>query len=206
MSGIGVPHHAANEGHKRIGIFIAVLAVVMAIVSALAKAEANSMIVKQVEASNGYAWYQAKRQRTYLNDLELKRIEIDLAGAPTPVQRGLLEEQRTRLRAKTAEYETEGKDILTKSDATTKAAAFAGHRHHLFEYAEILLHIAVVMGSLTLLTNTQLFFRIGIGTTALGIAMAILAFVDKPHDAALTTATTQNSQSPQPPQKPGGGH
>ncbi len=206
MSGIGVPHHAENEGHKRVGIFIAVLAVVMAIVSALAKAEANSMIVKQVEASNGYAWYQAKRQRTYLNELEFRRIEIDLAGAPSAAQRALLEEQRSRLKAKNAEYETEGKEILVKSDATTKAAEFAGHRHHRFEYAEILLHIAVVMGSLTLLTDTKLFFRIGIGATALGIAMGVLAFVETPHKIPIEGAQNPVSQSQNSAEKSASGH
>lgn len=188
MSGAGIPHHAATEEHKRIGIFISVLAVVMAVVSSLAKAEANKIIVREVEASNGYAWYQAKRQRTYMNDLEMKRIEIDLAGNVSEVQKKLLEDQRAKLKAKNAEYDAENKDILQQSEAKKREADHASHRHHRYEYSEVLLHIAVVMGSLTLLTEMKAFFRIGIGATAVGLALAIFGWVDKPHDPPVVAA------------------
>ena len=81
MSGHGVPHHAESDEHKRVGIFIAIIAVIMAIVGAFAKGQANEMIVKEVKASNGFAWYQSKRQRSYMNELEIKRIDFLLAGA-----------------------------------------------------------------------------------------------------------------------------
>jgi len=75
MSDVEVPHHVANEEHKRVGIFISVLAVLMALISSLARNQANEIIVKEVQASNGFAWYQAKRQRSHLNELELQRAE-----------------------------------------------------------------------------------------------------------------------------------
>ena len=153
MSGIGVPHHAEHEHHKRIGIVIAIIAVLMAVVTALANSEANKKIVKEITSSNGFAWYQSKRARGYVNELEIKRIEVDLAGNPTEAQRKLLETQRAKLQAKNAEYETENKDILAGAEADKREAAAAAHRHHWFEYGEILLHIAVVLCSLTLLTE-----------------------------------------------------
>lgn len=188
MSGVGHHPHPQNEDQKKIGIFISVLAVVMAVVSAFAKAEANKMIVREVEASNGYAWYQAKRQRTYMNDLELKRIEIDLAGTVSDTQRRLLEEQRSKLKAKNAEYDAENKDILAQSEAKKRDAEHSGHKHHRFEYSEILLHTAVVLSSLTLLTELTLFFRLGIAATAVGLGLAVFAWTDKPHDPPPQTA------------------
>lgn len=176
MAGHGIPHHAHNDDHKRIGIFIAVLAVLMAIVSALAKAEANKVIVKEVQASNGYAWYQSKRQRGYMNELEIHRINFELAGNPNDAQRQSLEQTRTKLAAKNAEYETENKDIQAKAEADKKLAESAAHRHHWFEYSEILLHIAVVLSSLTLLTEQKLFFRLGVAATTGGLVLAILAW------------------------------
>ncbi|MBI3881621.1 MAG: DUF4337 family protein, partial [Verrucomicrobia bacterium] len=117
MSDHGVPHHAANDDHKRVGIFIAVIAVLMAIVSALAKQQANDMIVKEVKAANGFAWYQAKRQRVAMNELELKRIEVAVAGTPTDAQRKLLDAQKEKLATKNAEYEKENADILRDAKA-----------------------------------------------------------------------------------------
>lgn len=181
MSGHGVPHHADNAEHKRIGIVIAVIAVIMAIVTALANGEANKVIVKEVQASNGYAWYQAKRQRTYMNDLELKRIAFELAGNPAEAQRKLLEQQAAKLDAKSKEYDAENKDILAKAEGDKLAAETATHRHHWFEYGEILLHIAVVLCSLTLLTDQKLFFHLGVLATFAGVLLAVYGYQIKPH-------------------------
>ena len=57
MSEVEVPHHVQKEDHKRVGVFIAVLAVLMALISSMGKNQANQMIVKEVEASNESAWY-----------------------------------------------------------------------------------------------------------------------------------------------------
>ena len=167
-----LPHHAENPQQKRIGIFISVLAVIMAIVSAVANQQANQMIVKEVKASNGFAWYQSKRQRSYANELELKRIEFELAGTPSDAQRKIIGEQKTKLTAKNAEYETENKDILTIAEADREAATAAGHKHHWFEISEICLHIAVVLCSLVLLTELKIFFRFGVIVTVVGLAIA----------------------------------
>ena len=175
MSG-SLPHHAENPEQKRIGIFISVLAVVMAIVSALAHQQANQMIVKEVKASNAFAWYQAKRQRSYANELELKRIEIELAGTPTDAQRKIIEEHKSKLAAKKAEYETDNKEILVIAGADRKAAEVASHKHHWFELSEICLHIAVVLCSLVLLTEQKVFFRFGLSVTVVGIGLAAYAY------------------------------
>ncbi len=185
MSGHGVPHHAENREQKKIGIIIAVIAVVMAIVAALTNNEANHMIVKEIQSSNGFAWYQAKRQRTYLNDLELKRIDVDLHGNPTEAQHKLLEESAAKLHAKNLEYEKENEEIRSRAEADKQDAEMAAHRHHSFEYGEICLHFAVVLCSLTLLTETKLFFRLGIAATLAGLALTVFTLVQKPHGAAM---------------------
>jgi hypothetical protein len=168
----GLPHHAENPEQKRIGIFISVLAVIMAIVSAATGQQANRMIAQEVKASNGYAWYQAKRQRSYANELELKRIEFELAGSPTEAQRKIIETQKAKLTAKNAEYETENKKIQADADADREAAEVSEHKHHWFELSEICLHIAVVLCSLVLLTELQVFLRLGVVVTVIGIALA----------------------------------
>src|ERR1044071_4195820 len=122
MSGVEIPHHVQNEDHKRVAIFIAALAVVMALVSSLGKNQANQMIVKEVEASNEFAWYQAKRQRSYLNEIELQRVDFELAGNVTAAQRVILEQTRNRLKAQNDKYEKEGEEIQAKAKANNAAA------------------------------------------------------------------------------------
>jgi hypothetical protein len=181
MSGTSVPHHAENQQQKRVGIIIAVIAVVMSIVAALANYEANHMIVKEVQSSNGFAWYQFKRQRSYMNELELKRIEVDLNGTPTDAQRKLLQDAMAKLKTKNAEYEKETDEIRSKAEEDKGDADAAAHRHHRFEYSEILLNIAVVLCSLTLLTEAKVFFRMGMLATLAGLLLAVWTLLQKPH-------------------------
>ena len=163
------------------GVFIAVVAVVLAIISSFARNAANQMIVKEVQASNGFAWYQAKRQRSYLNELEIRRADVELAGNPNDAQRKALEETKARLKAKNAEYERENEEIRTKAEADKAAAELAEHKHHWLEYGEICMHIAVVLCSLTLLTDLKLFYRLGIAATLAGIMVASVAFFVRLH-------------------------
>jgi Ca2+/Na+ antiporter len=172
MSGHGVHHHTDHPEQKRVGIFIAVLAVIMAVVAAATTQQANQMLFKAVKASNGFAWYQSKRQRSYANQLELQRIDFELAGTPTDAQKKLLEAEKTKLAAKNAEYEGENKEILATAQSDDVEATTASHRHHWFEFAEIGLHIAVVLCSLVLLTDQKLFLRLGVGATILGVVLA----------------------------------
>jgi hypothetical protein len=195
MSGHGAHSHSDNPEHKRIGVFIAVLAVFMAVVGAFAKQEANAMILQEVKASNGFAWYQSKRQRSYSNELEIKRIEFELAGQVTEAQRTMLNGNRAKFQAKNAEYETENKQILDSAQADRDSAIIAAHRHHLFEYAEIALHIAIVLCSLVLLTDQKIFFRAGILATIVGLGFAIFAYNTSSPSHATRNATAGSPTS-----------
>ena len=168
----GLPHHAENPQQKQVGIFISVLAVIMAVVSAVTNQQANQTLAKKVESSNGFAHYQAKRQRSFVNEIELKRIEFELAGTPSEAQRKLVEAQRGEIVKENDKYKKENEGILAKAKADETAAEVAGHKHHWFEISEICLHIAVVLCSLVLLTEMAIFLRLGIVATVAGVAIA----------------------------------
>ncbi len=169
--------HANTPEQKRIGIFVSVLAVLMAVTAFFANQSANEMLVGQVESSNGFSWYQAKRQRSYANELELKRIEVLLAGTVSAEQKTILEGWRERLASKNAEYEKENQEIQDAAKAKKSRAEQASHRHHRFEYAEICFHIAVVLCSLTLLTQSRAYFGLGTLLTIAGVSIAVWALV-----------------------------
>jgi hypothetical protein len=181
MSEVEVPEHVAKDEHKRIGVFIAVLAVLMALISSLGKNQANQMIIKEVQVSNGFAWYQAKRERMHLNELEIRRAEFELAGNPNEAQKQALIETKSKLKAKNAEYEKQAEEIKAKADEATAAADLADHKHHWFEYGEICMHIAVVLCSLTLLTDLKIFYHLGIAATLAGLLLASMGFLRPAH-------------------------
>jgi hypothetical protein len=171
MADIEIPHPEGRKNEKPVGIIIAVVAVVLAVIGSLGNNAANDRIVSEVKASNGFAWYQAKRQREALNNLEIRRIAVELASDPSPGRRAALVKLQEDLAAKNQEYKSENAEILAKAEADRIAAKINGNRNDGFDSAEILLQIAVVLCTLTLLVEAKFFLRIGILVAVVGIAV-----------------------------------
>ena len=180
MPEVEIPQEAGSKEDKKVGIKIAIIAVIMAIVSSYGKNAANDMIINEVKASNGYAWYQAKRIRGALNDQAIGQIDIDLLGAPGDAQREAMLKLKKKLQEKNAEYKKENDDILKEADTTKAEAALAGKKNDAFDRAEIALQVAVVLCSLTLLTGSAVFSRAGVALAAVGVVLAVMAFFKKP--------------------------
>jgi hypothetical protein len=198
MAEIEIPQETGSKEDKKVGIKIAIIAVIMAIVSSYGKNAANDMIINEVKASNGYAWYQAKRIRSAMNDQVIGQIDIDLLGQPSDAQREAMGKLKKKLQEKNAEYKKENEDILKEADNTKAEAALAGKKNDAFDRAEIALQVAVVLCSLTLLTGSQLFSRAGVLLAFVGVVLAIMAFFKKP-DPPKTEPTPPAAAAPAQP-------
>jgi len=184
MAEIEIPTPEGRKEEKHVGILIAIIAVLMAIVGALGNNAANEMIVGEVKSSNGFAWYQAKRQREYINDVELRRIRIELADLPAGPRRTALEAFAADLTAKNSEYKSEGEEIRRKANAQADEARLAGARNDAFDQSEILLQIAVVFCSLTLLTGLRSFLYLGVLVALAGALLGGRAYLGSAGDSA----------------------
>jgi asparagine N-glycosylation enzyme membrane subunit Stt3 len=176
MPDIEIPDNAQDRREKQVGLTIAILAIALAIVSALGNEQDNEKIVKQVEASNAFAWFQAKRIRAGMNELMLEQMKIEVAGNPTAAQREAIKKLEARLTAKNTEYKEENDKILKDAEATKQAALLADERGNRFDRSEIFLQIAVVFCSITLLTKVRSFFYFGLLLSAVGGAIGLWAF------------------------------
>lgn len=194
MSDIEIPAPQGRKDETQVGIIIAVIAVLMALVGSMGNNAADDMIVGEVKSSNGFAWYQAKRQREYLNDLELRRIAIELADNPSPARRAALESFAADLKAKNKEYRGENDAIRQGAEREAAAAGVSAKRNDAFGTAEILLQVAVVFCSLTLLTNRRMFLHGGILVALAGILLAGRAYRLQPPSPP--TPQTQSTANP----------
>ena len=186
MADIEIPTGDGRKDEKQVGILIAVMAVLMAIIGTLGNNAADDMIIGEIKSSNGFAWYQAKRQREYLNDLELRRIAIDLTDNPSAARKAALDASAAELRAKNQEYRTENEGIRKTAEMDAVAARVAGERNDAFGHAEILLQVAVVLCSLTLLTGIRGFLVTGIIVAVGGLLLGGRAYLQKPPTATPT--------------------
>jgi len=186
MADVEIPTGEGRKEEKQVGILIAVIAVLMAIIGALGNNAADDMIVGEIKSSNGFAWYQAKRQREHLNDLELRRIAIELTDSPSPARKAALDTFAAELRGKNQEYRTENEAIRRTAQEDGVAARIAGEQNDAFDHAEILLQVAVVLCSLTLLTQIRGFLVTGMVVALGGLLLGGRAYLQKP------PAPTQN--------------
>ncbi len=177
MPDIEIPDDVKDRRERQVGLTIAILAILLAVVSALGNEQDNEKIVKQIEASNGFAWFQSKRIRAGLNEMMLDQMKIEAAGNPTEKQLEAMKKLEARLVSKNAEYKAENDKILKEAEDSKKAAEAADAKGNRFDRSEIFLQIAVVFCSITLLTKERTFFYVGVMLAVLGTGIGLWAFM-----------------------------
>ena len=161
---------ALREGSDRkVGLLISMIAVVLAIVAALGNKADNDEIINRVNASNTWAYYQAKKIRG--TQTELSRDLVSLIPASTPNAAKLLQKYEENL----VRYQSEQNEISEKAKSYEKEAEHSEHKGNWFDIAEVLLQISLVMCSVTILTRQSLFFKMGLAFATSGALLAVLA-------------------------------
>ena len=86
--------HGVVEGeNKKIAILISVLALFLAIAETLGKSAQTDALSSNVEASNLWAFYQAKTIRKTTMETAAEQMEVDVALAKDPVVKDVLEKR-----------------------------------------------------------------------------------------------------------------
>jgi hypothetical protein len=144
-----------------IGVYIGVLAVMLAIGSLGGSNAQQDATIKTIEASNTWAFFQAKNVRREIVRTEADTLEMQLATHPpaTDAAKAAVTERIKALRARAQTLTTdpktgEGLDELFKKARGIEAARdVALSRNPYFDYGTALLSIAIALGSVALLTN-----------------------------------------------------
>lgn len=168
--------HAGNPFITIVSVTIALLAVAAATVGSLetiesggAIAEKNEAVLRQSQASDQYTFYQAKSLKKNMLDIAIA------AGNPKATEYGETVKR----------YEEEGKDILKeakefekKRDEKLKEAEHHEHRHHVLTTGVTLLHVAIAVATIAIITKGQRWpwyasILLGLG----GIAVSAYAYL-----------------------------
>jgi hypothetical protein len=179
--------HAAGHGpgvlegeNRNIALLISVLALFLAIAEMLGKSAQTEALRYNVEASNVWAFFQAKTIRKTTYETAAEKMEIDAQLATDPSAKQILEKQVKTWRARAARYESEPETGEGRKELTVKARALEGQtnralvRYHNFEYASGAFQIAIVLASASLITGVSLLLW---GARALGVIGLIFSLV-----------------------------
>jgi hypothetical protein len=172
--------HASGENRK-IALLIAVIALFLALSETLGKGAQTESISKNVEASNLWAFFQAKsiRRTVVQTASDQSKLSLGLMGndaAKAALQKQIDDWQKTAARYRSEPETGEGTEQLSKrAREAEEERDLATAKYHHFELASAAFQIGIVLASATIITGmialawiSGLLALAGIAFTALG--------------------------------------
>jgi hypothetical protein len=171
--------HASSENRK-IALLIAIIALFLALSETLGKSAQTEAISKNVEASNLWAFFQAKTIRRTV--VQTAADQARLAAAPDDAAKATLQKQiddwqKTAARYRSEPETGEGTEQLSeRARHAEEERNLASAKYHHFELASAAFQIAIVLASATIITGiialawiSGLLMLAGLAVTALGV-------------------------------------
>jgi hypothetical protein len=173
--GIELPevHHGGEEGPLvlPVSITISIMAVLVASVTLLGHRMHTEELLRQSQASDRWAQYQAKSVRLH----ETQGFsDVVNTVASLDKERGVA--LREKYVKEIEHYQSDKEDISKEAKDLEAERDLAGRKADRFDGGEALLEIGLVICSITLLTRRKLFWFGGMLVGTLGVALALTGF------------------------------
>jgi hypothetical protein len=171
-------------GTKWVGVYIALLAVLLAICNMGGSNAMKDMLNTNVEVTNIWAFFQAKNIRQTEFRLAADRLEIDLQmnpGMPEAARKNI-ETKLKRYRETAERYESEpdtgdGKrELMAKAKKLQEDLKRAARKDPYIDFAEALLQIAIVLASVMIITGARSLLFASLVMGALGTVLMVNGF------------------------------
>lgn len=167
----GRPHTTAGDEklRKLAGIYVGVVAVLLAIASLGGTRAMKEMLNANVHAADTYAFYQAKYNRQTAYRIAATQLEFDLAAradVPEAVKTKAAAAVK-QYRTTADRYENDAKKNDGKQQLLGQAMAWEAARDHAraqdpnFELAEALFQISIVLGSVSIVAASPALLTFG---------------------------------------------
>ena len=158
-------HHSAEHSRERwiswVALSTAVLAVLAAIAGLLSGHHVNEAMMKQIEASDQWSYYQAKSIKAAVLD-----AKMSLAAAPNE------SDQPKRDR-----YEKEQEEIKSEAEHKEVAAKSNFHKHEVFAGRVTVFQIAIAIAAISALTKRRPFWIMSLLFGGVGCAFLVFAAI-----------------------------
>ncbi|MCX5891053.1 MAG: DUF4337 domain-containing protein [Deltaproteobacteria bacterium] len=164
---------------RHVALTTAIFAVLLAISSLGGSQAMKEMLLSQQQASDQWAFYQAKVIREHLYRGNKERLELDLLEKESlkPEVKKRYEERLKQLTAEETRYATDKQGIKEKAEHLEHERDLYRGKDPYFEYAEVLLQIAIVLASIAILAHSRLMFGFSLVSATLGALMAANGFL-----------------------------
>jgi len=190
----GAHEHAERSEHvehiagsnKRIALLISVIALFLAFSETLGKSAQTAALSDNVEASNLWAFFQAKTIRITTLRTAADSRTLDATAATDPTAKAAISKQIDSWKQTAARYEDEAdppegrKQLMARAKEAEHKRDTALAKYHHYEVASAAFQIGIVLASATVITGMMILTYLAMGLAGLGVAfMAIGLFA--PH-------------------------
>jgi hypothetical protein len=165
---------------RRVALTTAIFAVILAVTSLGGSNAMKEMLLAQQQASDQWAFYQAKVIREHLYRSQKSRLELDLLEQGTSMKPEARDKLRLMLKNMANEetkYATEKKEIEKEAKKLEHERDVNRNKDPYFDYGEVLLQIAIVMASISIISGSRPIFYFALADAILGTLFSLNGFL-----------------------------
>ena len=168
-------HGHIDPSNKKIALLIAVLALVLAFAETLGKAAQTNALGFNIEASNLWAFFQAKTIRQTV--LRTAAEQSSLGGTSEEAKKQIEAWKKAAQRYQTEPETGEGRDeLVVRAREAEKKRDRSMAAYHNYEVASAAVQIAIVLASAAIVTGAMVLAWIGTGLGVVGLAFCLIGF------------------------------
>ncbi len=166
---------AVESKDKRVAIVIAILALFLALAEAGGKNAQHLSTEKNIEASDLYNFYQAKKVRSTIIETSAAAMETNRLAVTDVKTQEAMAKQIEEWKGVVARFEKDAKNpqdsmekILERAKEAKEAQELSNHRLEHYELAAGLIQIAIVLASAAIITGVAILSILSIGLGVIG--------------------------------------
>lgn len=166
---------AKERQNKKIALLISVIALFLALSETLGKSAQTAGISFNVEASNLWAFFQAKTIRITTLRTAADALRVDAASVTDPAVKKAMEAQNKRWLDTAARYEDEEdppegrKQLMARAKEAERRRDLSLASYHHYEVASAAYQIGIVLCSAAVITGMMVLVYAAIGLAVLGL-------------------------------------
>jgi hypothetical protein len=164
-------HHDGDAFGQGVGILVGVIGILLSIVTILSHREHTAAVVHKTEASDQWAYYQAKKIREHADGVGLAMLDaLGTDGGRTGAAAAKLQQEQGK-------YESDAVQIQKVAEAKDAQSEHSEQRALRFDLGEGLLELGLVMSSLYFLSRRRFFVAFGAVAAVIGSVIGMLGWL-----------------------------
>jgi len=164
--------HGENPMMMPVAVTLSILAVLVAIATLLGHRASTEELMLQTQATDQWALYQARNIRLH----EMQSV-ADMLATFTPVEKEKASSMREKYLSEVERYNKEKDEAGQEAKKLEAERDLAGRREDRYDAGEVILEIALIVCSLTLLTKKRVFWISGVVLGLVGLIVTATGFL-----------------------------